>query len=80
MEIESIRQFIVTELVSNQEYSNLDNEEPLIETGIIDSLGIMKLIVFLTEEFGIDIGDDDRIPENFENIEAIYSFVQSKQN
>lgn len=52
----------------------------LIETGIIDSLGIMKLIIFLENNYSIHVKDDDLIPENFDSISSIYSLIENKKD
>jgi acyl carrier protein len=46
--------------------------------GIIDSLGIMKLIEFMQEIYSIEIAETDIVPNNFENIDAIALFVGRK--
>lgn len=53
---------------------------PLLESGIIDSLGVLDLVGFLEEAFDVKIDDDDLIPENFGNIECIVAFVQKKNS
>jgi acyl carrier protein len=76
---ESIKEFILSELINDPNIENLEDRDPLIETGIIDSLGIMKLLAFLEETFSIHIPDGEIIPENFECIEAISLLVQNKK-
>ena len=75
---ESIRQFILTELVHDKKYSNLSDTDQLLETGIIDSLGMMKIIAFIEESLSIEVNDEDFTPENFASINAIFSMVQNK--
>ena len=76
---ESIKEFILLELINDPNIENLEDRDPLIETGIIDSLGIMKLLAFLEETFSIHIPDREIIPENFESIEAISLLVQNER-
>lgn len=73
-----IRKFIQSELVKDGTRPSLKNEDNLIESGVIDSLGIVKLIVYLEETFSISIGDDEIIPDNFETVDAISALVVSK--
>lgn len=56
------------------------HEDNLLESGIIDSLGILDLVSFLEQEFGIMVGDDELIPENFESVDRLSSFVERKIN
>jgi acyl carrier protein len=50
--------------------------ENWLETGLLDSLGILDLVHFLEEEFSIVISDDDLLPENFQSLEAVTQFVK----
>ena len=70
--------FIQQELVKDTTYGTLGVKDNLIESGIIDSMGIQKLIGFLESRFSIHIADEDLIPENFESIESIESFIKKK--
>ena len=56
------------------------SEEPLLENGILDSLGILDLVTYLEEEFGISVDDEELVPDNFQNIKRLASFVSEKQN
>lgn len=75
---DTIREFINKDLLRVKGPALLGLSENLLESNVIDSLGIMKLVPFLEQTFLIKINDDEIIPENFETIEAISSFVQQK--
>jgi acyl carrier protein len=69
--------FIKTELARG--HAGVDVErDSLIDSGIIDSVGIMKLVDFLAKELKVQISDDDLVPDNFENVEAIVRLVDLK--
>lgn len=53
-------------------------KDSLIDSGIIDSLGIMKLVQFLGKELKVQIADDELLPENFENLAAIETLIDGK--
>ena len=55
-------------------------DESLLQTGLIDSLGMMDLIAFLESTFGVTLDDDDLVPTNFETVTAIASLVRDKQS
>jgi acyl carrier protein len=74
-----IRAFILKKFPAARK-RNLDDVVPLLESGIIDSLGVLDLVGFLEEAFDVKIDDDDLIPENFGNIECIVAFVQKKNS
>lgn len=58
----------------------LKESENLLEGGILDSLGVLDVVAFLEGEFGISIADEELTPENFQNIERLAAFVQSKDS
>ena len=74
---QSLMQYLQTEL--NQKPIVLNPETALIETGLIDSLSIFKLILFMEEHFAVKIQPDDIALENFATIKALATFVQAKQ-
>jgi acyl carrier protein len=56
----------------------LNNDASLLETGIVDSIGILEIVAFLEQEFAVRIEDEDLVPENFGTIANITSFVARK--
>jgi len=72
---EVIREFITNEILHGSLTSPLGDEDQLVESGIIDSLGVMTLLSFLDEKFSIQVLGDDLIPENFESVSAIAALV-----
>jgi len=67
--------FLNTELVRGR--PGLDVErDALVDSGIIDSLGILKLVTFLEREFKVKLGDEALVPENFETLDAILALVE----
>lgn len=59
---------------------NVGNDDPLLNNGLIDSLGILEVVTFLEDEFGITILDEELSPENFESVGKLSAFVQQKTN
>jgi acyl carrier protein len=72
---EMIRKFIVKEIAKKEEHMHVSDQENIVETGLIDSLGIMQLVLYLEKEFLIKVKDEDIIPEHFESIDAISAYI-----
>jgi acyl carrier protein len=72
-----IREFVVRHFPIARK-NGLKSTEKWLETGMIDSLGILDMVHFLEEEFSVVIADDELQPENFESLEAVVTFVQKK--
>ena len=76
---QKLRHYILEDLLFTDDESALNNDDSFLEKGIIDSTGIMEVILFLEEEFGIQVADKEMIPENLDSINNIVSFVLRKQ-
>jgi len=72
-----IKQFIIRQSAL-QGGRSLDDDESLLDSGVIDSTTMMDLIAFLESQFGITIGEDEMTPENFDTINAITALVSRK--
>jgi acyl carrier protein len=71
--------YISRELVSEPELLPLKNDTPLLESGILDSLALLNLLVFLEEEFKVPVDEFELIPENFNTVNAICAYIRSWQ-
>lgn len=54
------------------------DDDPLLESGVVDSLGILELVQYVTQEFGVAVGDEDLLPENFGTVRKLAAFVATK--
>lgn len=71
-------EFIKKDLARGKGIGDLCETDDLVEADVMDSLGIMKLILFLEENFSIKISDEDLTLENFRSVQTIYSLVEQK--
>jgi acyl carrier protein len=76
---EQIRAFVL-EKFPQAKKKNLRDSDKLLESGIVDSLGILDLVAFLESDFQVHISDEELLPENFQTVEAIAQFVERKRN
>jgi acyl carrier protein len=74
----AIHDYLISEFAAERE--SFAPDENLLAQGIIDSMGILKLVEFLEEKFGIETADEEMVPENFESLEALSAFVQRKRS
>lgn len=75
----AIRSFIVENFLFGDDSHPLSADLSLIDNDMIDSTGILELVGFLEERFGIAIADSDIVPANLDTIEKITAFIQRKQ-
>ncbi|HEU4367807.1 MAG TPA: acyl carrier protein [Methylomirabilota bacterium] len=74
----AIRAFVVERLAPATGRATLRDDEDLIDSGVLDSLGIFQLVAFLEERFGIAIADTEITPENFGTLERIERLVAGR--
>ena len=55
------------------------DDESLLESGIVDSTGVMEVVVYLEETFDITIDDDELVADNLDSVERLARFVAAKR-
>jgi acyl carrier protein len=75
----AIRTFIVENFLFGDDSHPLPADLSLIDNDLVDSTGILELVGFLEERFGIHVADADIVPTNLDTIERIAGFIDRKQ-
>jgi acyl carrier protein len=78
MNIESSIEHFIREELAYGSRARIDPDHSLLESGILDSLGLLRLVMYLEETYQIKVDDGEVMPANFETINAIKSFVSEK--
>lgn len=74
----TIRNFIIENFLFEED-ENLKEDTSFLENGIIDSTGILELVMFIEETYGINVDDDEIIPENLDSILNIATYIKRKK-
>lgn len=77
--IKKIRQFIFDNFLFDAENSDLKNDDSFLDQGIIDSTGVLELVEWLEDECGIEVEDEELIPENLDSVNNLVAFIEKKQ-
>ena len=75
---DEIRSFVVSNFLFGQNADKLTDDQSFLETGIIDSTGVLELVAFLEQQFSITIGDRELLPQNLDSVQNAASFVTRK--
>ncbi len=75
----TIKQFVLDEFLPDVTDDDLTTDYDLVATGVIDSLGLLKLIAWLEERFELPIDDIELDPDSFRTIDAIDAFIMRAQ-
>ena len=73
-----IRNFIIENFLFGDSSNGLKDTDSFLENGIIDSTGVLELVSFLEENFGVEVADEELIPENLDSILNVVSYLQRK--
>ncbi|GIV76509.1 acyl carrier protein [Litorilinea aerophila] len=71
----AILDFIQDEIMKRRD-PNLSSSTDLLSTGVLDSLGILQLVAFIDERFGIQVPDEDVVYENFHSVDSLVAYLE----
>lgn len=75
----AVREFVIKNFLF-EENGTLTTETSFLDNGIIDSTGVLELITFIEETYGIKFENHEVVPEHLDSIQNIASFVERKLN
>jgi acyl carrier protein len=75
----AIREYIIKEIVSGRYSTPIDYDTSLLVQDILDSLSLVKLVMFLESKFSLVVKPEELVPENFSTINAICAYIMSKK-
>lgn len=73
---EQLRDYIVENYLFGS--GTVEDEASLLDDGVLDSMGVLELVLFVEETFGVPVSEEEVVPEHFDSISAIASFVEHK--
>jgi len=80
MSIETqIRNYILENFLYTKDEEKLHNDDSFLEDGIVDSTGILELLLFVEETFGVQVEDEEVIPDNFDSVERLTRYICMKK-
>ncbi|HTU75698.1 MAG TPA: acyl carrier protein [Trebonia sp.] len=74
-----VNDYISREIVQDPALLPLSNDASLLEGGILDSLSLLRLVVFLERQFNITVGESDLLPQNFDNVSTICTYLRAQE-
>jgi acyl carrier protein len=74
-----IKDYIAKNLLFSSDGFNYPDEASFLEEGIVDSQGVMELVLFVEEAFKVTVDDTDIVPDNFDSVSQLSAYIQRKQ-
>lgn len=79
MSVESrVRDYILENYLFTNDQSMLNSDDSFLQKNILDSTGMLEVIYFLEDEFGIKVQDEEMVPENLDSVNRIVAFMGTK--
>lgn len=75
---EQVRGFILENFLFSND-GKLEDSASLVRNGLIDSTGVLELIAYLEQTFGITVADEEMVPDNLDSVDSILAFVARKK-
>lgn len=74
-----IRFYILENFLFTDDESVLSNDASFLDAGLIDSTGILEIILFIEETFDFKVFDEEMLPDNLDSVDKLVAFVKRKQ-
>lgn len=75
----ALRIFILENYLFTDDEAALGDDDSFLDNGILDSMGILELIDYLTEDLSIDVDGDEVTPDNLDSINKVVNFIEKKR-
>ena len=75
-----IRDYLSQNFLFSDQGFTYEDDASFLELGIIDSFGFMELLHWVEHEFSISVADDELVPDNFDSVRKLSSFILGKQS
>ena len=75
---QEVRQFVIENFVFESDDRGFSNDASFFDTGLIDSMGVLTLVEFVKDRYGVSVEDDELLPENWDSVNRIATFVQAR--
>ena len=76
---EAIRSYISENILYDSKGYPYSDDTSFLENGIVDSMNMMEIVVYVEEKFGVSIADEDITPDNFDSVTKLADFIHRKK-
>ncbi|MBU8921168.1 MAG: acyl carrier protein [Bacteroidales bacterium] len=76
---EQIKSFVIENFLFGSDDATIGDDDSFLESGIIDSTGVLEVVGFIEDEFDIEVLDEELVPDNFDSLNKLIAYVTKKQ-
>jgi acyl carrier protein len=77
---EQIRQYLAQNFLFSDNGFQLGDDVSFLEEGIVDSTGVLELVMFVEDTFNVEVPDEDIIPDNFDSVNNLAAYIENKSS
>lgn len=77
---EMVRKYIAENILFSKDGYPYPDDASFLDNGIIDSMNVLELVVFVEDNFGITVDDQEVVPENFDSVARLAAYVHQKES
>lgn len=77
---QALRKFILENYLFTEDGAALNDDDSFLDSGILDSMGVLELIAFLDEDLSISVEGDEVVPDNLDSVNKVMAFIAKKAN
>lgn len=74
-----IREFLAENFLFSSNGFQLDDDASFLEEEVVDSTGIMELVLFVEDTFGVTVDDGEIVPDNFDSVNQLAAYLERKR-
>ena len=74
-----VREYLAENFMFSDDGFDLSDDASLLEEGIVDSTGVLELVMFIEETFGLKVADEEIVPDNLDSVSNLADFIKRKQ-
>ncbi len=75
---QQVREYVIDRFLFGQGGDRLTDDSSFLEQSLMDSTGVLEMVMFLEQRFGVKVQDHELIPENLDSVNRIAAFVARK--
>ena len=76
---EQIKGFVIENFLFGSDDATLGDDDSFLESGIIDSTGVLEVVGFIEDEFDVEVLDEELVPDNFDSLNKLVAYIAKKQ-
>jgi acyl carrier protein len=73
-----VREFVAQNLLFSDNGFEYDDDDSFLQEGIVDSVGVLDLVLFVEEAFAVEVDDQEVTPDNFDSVNKLANYIRSK--